>query len=176
MSTPLRQRWAPALARSGYRRDPAYLLPLATAAAGLLLLIGLSLQAMALQERAQVSALERLRREEDLLASAAHQLLASLNGIHPCLLALPLARWETDGAACASPQAAQALRRLEIWAVPVRLLAWRPGPDGLNAELELVLEAGEGRAPRRGQFGVRLAGSPPQASDLRARNLGGPLP
>jgi len=164
--------------RSGsrLRREPAYLMPLATGAAGLLLLLGLTLQGMALQERVQVGAQERLRREEDLLASAAHQLLAALNSTHHCLLALPLARWESDGGACASPQALAALRRGVVWAVPVRLLAWRPGSDGLSAELELLLEAGEGRAARRGQFGTRLAGAPLQAVDLQARDLGGPLP
>ena len=164
--------------RSGspLRREPAYLMPLATGAAGLLLLLGLTLQGMALQERVQVGAQERLRREEDLLASAAHQLLAALNKTHRCLLNLPLARWESDGAACASPQALAALRRGVVWAVPVRLLAWRPGSDGWSAELELLLEAGEGRAARRGQFGARLAGTPLQAVDLQARDLGGPLP
>ena len=164
--------------RSGspLRREPAYLMPLATGAAGLLLLLGLTLQGMALQERVQVGAQERLRREEDLLASAAHQLLAALNKTHRCLLHLPLARWESDGAACASPQAVAALRRGVVWAVPVRLLAWRPGSDGWSAELELLLEAGEGRAARRGQFGARLAGAPLQAVDLQARDLGGPLP
>ena len=178
--SPLPRRLAPpgGQRRSGspLRREPAYLMPLATGAAGLLLLLGLTLQGMALQERVQVGAQERLRREEDLLASAAHQLLAALNKTHRCLLNLPLARWESDGAACASPQAVAALRRGVVWAVPVRLLAWRPGSDGWSAELELLLEAGEGRAARRGQFGARLAGTPLQAVDLQARDLGGPLP
>jgi len=178
--SPLPRRLAPPggqrRSRSRFRREPAYLMPLATGAAGLLLLLGLTLQGMALQERVQVGAQERLRREEDLLASAAHQLLAALNSTHHCLLSLPLARWEADGGACASPQALATLRRGVVWAVPVRLLAWRPGSDGLSAELELLLEAGEGRAARRGQFGARLAGAPLQAVDLQARDLGGPLP
>ena len=156
-------------------RERAYVLPLATGAAGLLLLLGLTLQSMALQERLQVSALERLRREEDLLASAAHQLLAALNGPHRCLVGLPLARWELEGTACASPGALAALRRVVVWAVPVRLLAWRPVADG-TAEMELQLEKGEGHGPRRARFGTRLTGNPPQAVDPRARDLGGPLP
>jgi hypothetical protein len=156
-------------------RERAYVLPLATGAAGLLLLLGLTLHGMALQERLQVSALERLRREEDLLASAAHQLLAALNGPHRCLVGLPLARWELEGAACASPGALAALRRLEVWAVPVRLLAWQPAANG-TAELELQREKGEGHGPRRARFGTRLTGTPPQAIDPRARHLGGPLP
>lgn len=154
------------------------MLPVATGAAGLLLLLGLLLQTMALQERLQVSALERLRREEDLLASAAHQLLAALNGPHRCLVGLPLQRWELEGAACASPQALAALRRVEVWSVPVRLLAWRPAANG-TAELELQLEKGPdlpGQGPRRARFGTRLTGIPPQAVDPRARDMGGPLP
>ncbi|MFN9545955.1 MAG: hypothetical protein ACK6AD_02625 [Cyanobacteriota bacterium] len=162
--------------RPGVSRDPAYLLPLAAGAAGLLLLLGLSLQGLALQERLQVNALERLRREEDLLASAAHQLLATLNGSHRCLLPLPLARWEVEGAVCASPAALAALRRMEVWAVPVRLLTWQPGADGWSTEMELQLEAAPGRAARRGRYAAQLAGVPPQALDLRSRELGGPLP
>ncbi|MEB3317691.1 MAG: hypothetical protein VKO39_06070 [Cyanobacteriota bacterium] len=163
-----------ASARSG--QEPGFLMPLATGAAGLLLLLGLTLQAMALQERAQVSAQERLQRENDLLVSAAHQLLTALNRSHGCLLVLPLERWETDGAVCATPQALAALRRAEVWRVPVRLLGWRPATDGLSADLELVLEAGDSRAARRGRFAAQLTGDPPQAVDLRARVPGGSLP
>lgn len=157
-------------------RDAGFLMPVAAGTAGLLMLLGLSLQGLALQERMQVGAQERLRREEDLLASAAHQVLAALNGPHPCLLTLPLARWEAEGAVCATPEALSALRRLDTMAVPVRLLAWQPGPDGWSAEMELELEAGKGRAARRGRFGARLAGAPPQALDPRARQLAGALP
>jgi hypothetical protein len=151
-------------------------MPLATVAAGSLLLLGLSLQAMALQERARVSAHERLRREEDLLASAAHQLLAVLNGSHPCLLLLPLGRWPAEGAACSTPQVVETLTRLEVWSEPVRVLDWRPEADGASAALDVQLVAEVGRAPRRGRFGVRLIGSPPQAVELRLRDLAGALP
>ena len=173
---PVYDQWPLGPRRLPLAREPAFLLPLATGAAGLLLLLSLTFQGLALQERVQVNALERLRREEDLLASAAHQVLAALTGSHRCLLALPLARWEAEGAACASPQSLADLRRLEMWAVPVHLLAWRPGADGLSAEMELQLEGGKGRAARKGRFGARLVGVPPRAVDPRARNLGGSLP
>ncbi|MFM9103736.1 MAG: hypothetical protein ACKOPS_21345, partial [Cyanobium sp.] len=61
-------------------RAPAYAMPMAMGAAGLLLLMGLAVHGLAMQERLQVAALERLRQEEDLLVSAAHQVLAALNG------------------------------------------------------------------------------------------------
>lgn len=170
-SCALGHRWSPGLCR-----EAAYLMPVAAGTAGLLMLLGLSLQGLALQERVQVGAMERLRREEDLLASAAHQVLAALNGPHSCLLTLPLARWEAEGAVCATPQALATLRRQEVWEVPVRLLAWQPGADGWSAEMELQLEAGAGRTARRGRFGTRLAGAPPQALDPRARQLAGALP
>lgn len=157
-------------------RSHAYALPLAVVAAALLLLMSLALHGLALQERLQVSAFERLRREEDLLSSAAHQLLAALNGSHPCLLTLPLARWQTDGAVCASPAELAALQRAEVMAVPVRLLAWQPRSDGLAAEMELALEAAPGRGARRARFGAQLAGVPRQAMAVRSRISAGALP
>lgn len=151
-------------------------MPLAAGAAGLLLLLSLALHGAAMQERHQLGALERLQLEEDLLASAAHQLLAALNGPHQCLLTLPLARWETAGGDCASPAAVAALKRAEVWAVPVRLLSWEPKPDGVSAALELALERGPGRGERRGRFGTRLKGVPPLAVDPAARGVAGGLP
>jgi hypothetical protein len=159
-----------------HRKESAHLMPLAAGGAGLLLLLGLTLQGLALQERAQVSARERLHREEDLLVSGAHQLLAALNSRHRCLLVLPSARWDAAGGPCASSEARTALRRMVVWSAPVRLEAWQPDTDGQSAELELLLEAGAGRAERRGQFSVRLAGDPPQAVDLRAHGPGAVLP
>ena len=58
---------------------PGYAMPLAVGASGVLLLMSLTLHGMAMQERLQVGARERQQREEDLLVSAAHQLLAALN-------------------------------------------------------------------------------------------------
>ncbi|MBM5816002.1 MAG: hypothetical protein FJ083_05270 [Cyanobacteria bacterium K_Offshore_surface_m2_239] len=148
-------------------------MPLAAVAAGLLLLLALTMQALALQERAQTAALERLRREEDLLVSAAHHLLAVLNEAHPCLLALPQTQWATAGIACATPADVVSLTLLVVWSVPVRLLAWSPGADGESAQLDVQLVAGQGRAPRHGRFAVRLTGAPAQAVDLRSREPGG---
>jgi hypothetical protein len=61
------------------RSNPAqdgFLLPLSTAASLLLMLSSLSLQAVALQSRSQVSAGQRLRQAEDQLMSAAQHLVA----------------------------------------------------------------------------------------------------
>ncbi|MEB3259024.1 MAG: hypothetical protein VKP63_00160 [Cyanobacteriota bacterium] len=154
------------------RQEFAYLMPLAAVVSGCLLLLGLTVQAMALQERSRSSAMERLRREDDLLVSAAHQLLAVLNNTHPCLLSLPHTEWGLRATACASPPDVDSLTRLEVWSVPVRVQAWTPGADGGNAELTVQLQAGQGRAPRRGRFTVRLMGSPPQAVDLRSLGAG----
>ena len=158
------------------QREPAFMMPLAAGAVGMLLLMSLMLQSLALRERLQVNVLERQRREEDLLASAAHQLLAALNGPHRCLLGLPLARWELDGSACAPPEALATLRQPQVWESPVRLLAWQPRANGMAADLELALEASPQQAPRRRRFSTRLIGSPPLAVDPRAHTLGGSQP
>jgi hypothetical protein len=151
-------------------------MPLAVGAVGLLLLQSLTVQSITQLEVLQVSAMERVSREEDVLVSAAHQLLASLNGAQTCLLGLPLERWEAEGGACATPVDLTNLRRLEIWQVPVRLVHWQPSTDGASAELELELAAGTNRVARRGKFGVRLTGAPPQAVDPRPQTMGGPQP
>lgn len=164
------------LLRSRHPAAPAYAMPLAAGATGLLLMLSLALQGVAMQERLQVGAMEKLRHEEDVLASAAHQLLAALNGPHRCLLHLPLARWEAEGGACASPATVAALKRGEVWMVPVRLVAWEPQVGQQRAHLELALEGGPGRSARLGRFGARLAVEPPQALELRSRSLVGALP
>lgn len=158
------------------RQESAYLIPLAAVVSGCLLLLGLTVQAMALQERSRASAMERLRREDDILVSAAHQLLAVLNNTHPCLLTVPHTEWGLPTTACSSPPDVETLTGLEVWSVPVRVQAWTPGADGESAELTVQLLAGQGRAPRRGRFTVRLTGSPPQAVDLRSRGAGGEQP
>lgn len=63
------------LPRSSPTQD-GFLLPLSAAASLLLMLSSLSLQAVALQSRSQVSAGQRLRQAEDQLMSAAQHLLA----------------------------------------------------------------------------------------------------
>lgn len=162
--------------------QPGYAMPLAMGATGVLLLLSLTLHGMAMQERLQVGALERQGREEDLLASGAHQLLAALNGAHRCLLPLPLGNWEGSGASCASPSALATLRRQQVLAVPVQLVSWQPRSDGQGAVLELALEAGgqAGGSARRGRFAVRFTGpatpAGPEAGMLGPRLLGGGLP
>jgi hypothetical protein len=151
---------------------PGYALPLAVGASGVLLLLSLTLHGMAMQERLQVGARERQQREEDLLVSAAHQLLAALNASHRCLLALPLAQWEQQGAACATPAAVAALKNGQVMARPVRVLAWQPGGNGQTAKLALQLETGNSQLMRKGRYGVRLTGSPPQGAQLGPPLLG----
>ena len=63
------------LQRSSPAQD-GFLLPLSTAASLLLMLSSLSLHAVALQSRSQVSAGQRLRQAEDQLMSAAQHLVA----------------------------------------------------------------------------------------------------
>lgn len=156
--------------------DPGYILPLTVGATGVLLLLSLTLHGMAMQERLQAGALERVQREEDLLASGAHQLLAGLNGPHRCLLTLPLARWDVDGAVCASPAEVASMKQRQVIGVPVRLLTWQPGLDGQTAQLALQLEAGPGRGARQGRYGVQLVGSPVQVGVLGPKLLGGTQP
>ena len=146
---------------------PGYAMPVAVGASGVLLLLSFTLHGMAMQERLQVGAIERRQREDDLLASAAHQLLAALNASHPCLLALPLAQWEQQGAVCATPAAVAALKTTQVMAAPVKLLAWQPGGNGQTAQLALQLEAG-----RKARYGVRLEGSPPSGAVLGPPLLG----
>jgi len=153
---------------------PGYAMPLAVGASGVLLLMSLTLHGMAMQERLQVGARERVQREEDLLASAAHQLLAALNASHPCLLALPLAEWE--GATCATPMAVVALKEAVVMAAPVRVHGWQPASDGQSAQLALQLVAGPGWGARQGRYGVRLYGSPVLVAELGPRLLGGGQP
>ena len=151
---------------------PGYAMPLAVGASGVLLLMSLTLHGMAMQERLQVGARERQQREEDLLLSAAHQLLAALNASHRCLLALPMAQWEQQGAACATPAAVAALKNAQVMARPVRVLAWQPGGNGQTAQLALQLEPGNSQPKRKGRYGVRLTGSPPQGAQLGPPLLG----
>lgn len=151
---------------------PGFAMPLAVGVSGVLLLMSFTLHGMAMQERVQVGARERQQREDDVLVSAAHQLLAALNASHPCLLALPLAQWEGAGAACASPAVVAALKATQVMAVPVRLVVWQPGGNGQMAQLTLQLEAGAGRKGRRARYQVRLLGSPPQGAELGVRLLG----
>lgn len=147
-------------------------MPLALGVSGVLLLMSFTLHGMAMQERVQVGARERQQREDDLLISAAHQLLAALNTSHPCLLALPLAQWELQGAACASPAAVAALKTSQVMSRPVQLVAWQPGGPGQVGQVALQLETEPGRPGRKGRYGVRLLGSSPEGAVLGPPLLG----
>jgi hypothetical protein len=151
---------------------PGYAMPLAVGVSGVLLLMSFTLHGMAMQERVQVGARERQQREDDLLISAAHQLLAALNTSYRCLLPLPLAQWELQGAACASPAAVAALKKHQIMTRSVQLVGWEPGGNGQPGQLALQLETEQGRAGRKGRYGVRLVGSPPEGAELGRPLLG----
>jgi len=63
-----------------------------------------------------------------------------------------------------------------VLTVSVRLLAWEPQGAQHTAAFELSLEGAAGRAARRGRFGARMKGVPPQAVELRPSSLAGALP
>lgn len=146
-------------------------MPLAIGTTGVLLLMGFTLHGVALQERLQVGAVERQQREEDLLHSAAHQLLATLNRGHRCLLNHPLEHWELHGAACATPTHVAALKKSQVLAGSVQLVGWQPGANGQPGQLALQLEAG-----RQARFGVRPAATSTEGAELGPRILGGVQP
>jgi hypothetical protein len=146
-------------------------MPLAIGTSGVLLLMGFTLHGVALQERVQVGAVERQQREEDLLHSAAHQLLATLNRGHRCLLNHPLEHWELQGGACATPTHVAALKNSRVLAGSVQLVGWQPGANGQPGQLALQLEAG-----RQARFGVRPAATSTEGAELGPRLLGGVQP
>ena len=151
---------------------PGYAMPLAIGASGLLLLGSFALHGIAMQESLAVGAMERQQREEDLLASAAHQLLALLNSSHRCLLNAPLAQWEVAGAACnTTPAAVADLKNSQVMAKPVQLVAWQPGGNGQPGQLALQLGAG-----RQARYGVMLAAAPTEGAQLGPKLLGGLQP
>jgi len=129
-----------------------------------------------MQESLAVGAMERQQREEDLLASAAHQLLALLNSSHRCLLNEPLAQWEVAGAACnTTPAAVADLKNAQVMGRPVQLLAWQPeGPEDVPpVAAKLALQLGAGRQAR---YGVMLAAAPTEGAQLGPKLLGGLQP
>ncbi|MEB3263433.1 MAG: hypothetical protein VKJ66_03580 [Synechococcus sp.] len=139
-----------------------FTLPLASGAALVLVLGGLSLQTAALQGQAGLVAARRSRGLEDRLASGASQLLARLVLDHPCLLTLPLADWPSAGAACADASQQEALQQQtladgESPAATAQLQRWEPSAEPLGMDLALELRE-EGRTARRpvGRFRVWL--------------------
>jgi len=157
-------------------RDDGFVLPLAMGVALLLVLSSLSLQTLALQSHGLAAASERLRRVEDDLASAAHDLVGELNAGHRCLLSEPLPGWDPLAAPCPAPQSLTGARSLATPAVDYRLIAWTPSESGTDAELVLERAAADRQPARRAAFAVRLAasgGGELQAVDVRPLGLRG---
>lgn len=139
------------------------MLPLATASGLLLLLSSLSLQAMALQERAHLAARLRQRGWDDQLMSAAQAFTGQLQRHHRCRLALPAEQW---GAAVCD----QAGTPPPLPQAGVRLVAYCPDlSEPPRAALVLELEA---VAPlQRAGFQVALATGETEGAPLRVAGL-----
>lgn len=149
---------------------------MALVAALVLLLGSLSLQTAGLAERRRTFGAWRLQQAEDLLVSAAQQLVGAIQLHHPCLAGLPLAAWPSAAGSCAPLAVQQALLQPVVFGRSVRLLTWQPGvgADGHpRVELLLELEAQENQPARRGAFTVALDGTPLRVSDLQAQGLRG---
>ena len=145
------------LPRSSPEQD-GFLLPLSTAASLLLMLSSLSLQAVALQSRSQVSAGQRLRQAEDQLMSAAQHLVAGPLTIDQLpsrvgeagkvdsaayrLVKFDGPNWQ-EPAEAGAPQRGRAVATLELLAS-----AEQPRPLQAAFALELMRQAApEGLAP-----------------------------
>ncbi|MFM7642074.1 MAG: hypothetical protein ACKO45_11070 [Cyanobium sp.] len=144
------------------QEERGFLLPMAFVASMLVLLGGLSLQALVLQGRLGLRVQELRGQQEDALSAAAQQLVAALNRRHPCLLALPRQQWGHEGVACASATDLQALEQGAVGARRWRLIDWQPAASRAEALIELDPEAAAGSV-RRGRFAVALLASPPRA-------------
>jgi hypothetical protein len=137
-----------------------FLLPLASGAALVLLLTGLSLQAAVLHQRELAAEALRQRQEEDALASAAQRLVAQLDGPYRCLQALPLPQWSAAAPACAAPITAAQLAALQEpreAGLPLRLLAWEPGAQTTVLRLGVIPQRAGGPAAQR-RFHVAFGG------------------
>lgn len=127
--------------RSRGRRRPeaaGFLLPLSSTAALMLLLSSLSLQTASLQARRQLLVELQQRQQQDLLASAAQQLVGRLKLHHSCLLARNSADWAA--APCLGGADPQELAHGVIGEHSYRLLSWQTTPAG--TQLRLGLAAG----------------------------------
>ena len=80
----------------------------------------------------------QLRQQQDLLSSAAQQLVGRLKLHHSCLLELPSSQWA--GAPCLAAETPEALQQGQIGSHSYRLLSLAPTPAG--AELRLALSSG----------------------------------
>ncbi|MCP9835556.1 MULTISPECIES: hypothetical protein [unclassified Cyanobium] len=157
-------------------RSPGFVLPLAMGASMVLLLGSLSAHTVSLQVRLQGIREQQQRQAEDRLASAGQQWLADLHRSHPCLLALPLEHWDSQGLACAPAQAIASLKAGQVLGSSYRLVGWRP--QLVPAELLLELAAAAGQPARQGAFAVQLAPAQPQPqiTDVRLVGLQGVAP
>ncbi len=157
-----------------------FALPLAIAAALVLLLASLASQSALHQARLRNAAALGERQLEDGLASAAHRLVAQVAARHPCLLALPLDHWPHAGSACADAAQQAALREGQVAALPYRLLAWQPAvaaePALPSLHLELASRATVAAPAGRAAFALDLHGDPPRVRGLRELGLRGTRP
>lgn len=148
------------------------MLPLTMGASLVLLLGSLSAHTVSLQVRLQGIREQQQRQAEDRLASAGQQLLADLSFSHPCLLALPLEHWDSQGLACAPAQAIAAFKAGQVLGSSYRLVSWRP--QLVPAELLLELAAAGNEPARQGAFAVQLMAA--QITDVRLVGLRGVAP
>ena len=157
----------PRLLRRSRPAQDGFLLPMSTAASLLLMLSSLSLQAVALQSRSQVSAGQRLRQAEDQLMSAAQHLLAD-----------PLTVDQLPSRVGEVGQVDSAAYRLvkvdgPIWQEPAEAGALQRGRA--VATLELLASA-EQRRPLQAAFALELERkglAPAQLVSLRELGLRG---
>jgi hypothetical protein len=119
-------------------QQAGFVLPLASTAALMLLLSSLSLQTVSLQARRQLLVQLQQRQQQDLLASAAQQLLGRLKLQHGCLLERPQADWAA--APCLEGTPVEAISQGQVGEHSYRLLAYTP--DASGAQLRLALAAG----------------------------------
>jgi hypothetical protein len=157
-----------------------FALPLAVAAALVLLLASLASQSALHQARLRNAAALAERQLEDGLASAAHQVVARVVAHHPCLLTLPLDHWPQAGAACANSTQQQDLREGEIPSRPYRLLAWQPAAAAESTpgrvHMELVHRSAAEAPAWRAAFALDLLAAPLRVGALRELGLRGVQP
>ena len=132
-----------------------FVLPLASAAALVLLLSSLSLQTLALQSRSRVRAQWLQRQQGDALASAAQHLAVQLEGPGQCLLRGP------SEACGAGPDPAELLP----YASPAQVSGWLVAAPG-SAQVRLRLRD----SPAARSFAVAF--DPSSGRVLQLRSLG----
>jgi hypothetical protein len=150
------------------RAERGFLLPLASSAALLLLLSSLSLQAMALQQRARLAAQQRQRGWDDRLMSAAQAFTGQLQRHHRCRLSLPASQWAAQP--CQPAGTPGGILEPAIVDAGIRLVAYCPDP-GTPPQATLVLELAELAPPQRAIFRLALAPGETPEAPLRVVDL-----